>query len=127
MTVYPYLEVIVTALRGLGFHVRDLGLLDSALVRAQTRLYGQDAYPTLSLKAAAIVHSVINNHPMVDGNKRSAWVILNFFLVSNSRHLSATQQEGYEFIMSIAEKRMELEEIADWLEDHMIPLIPKGK
>ena len=126
MILYPLLEVVVVALSGLGFHVRDLGLLDSALVRAQTRLYGQDAYPTLSLKAAAIVHSVINNHPMVDGNKRSAWVILNFFLVKNNRALSATQDEAYSFIISIAENRIELEEIAAWLEDHMIPLIPKG-
>jgi death on curing protein len=121
---YPLLDVVVTTLRGLGFHVRDLGLLDSALVRAKTRLYGQDAYPTLQLKAAAMVHSVINNHPMVDGNKRSAWVILNFFLVLNNRQLRSSQDKAYEFIMSIAEKRIELEEIAAWLEDHMIPLIP---
>lgn len=124
MISYPLLDVVVTTLRGLGFHVRDLGLLDSALVRAQTRLYGQDAYPTLQLKAAAMVHSVINNHPMVDGNKRSAWVILNFFLVLNNRQLRSSQDNAYEFIMSIAEKRIELEEIAAWLEDHMIPLIP---
>jgi death-on-curing protein len=121
---YPLLDVVVTTLRGLGFHVRDLGLLNSALVRAQTRLYGADAYPTLQLKAAAMVHSVINNHPMVDGNKRSAWVILNFFLVLNNRQLRSSQDNAYEFIMSIAEKRIELEEIAAWLEDHMIPLIP---
>ncbi|MFM1957580.1 MAG: hypothetical protein RLZ41_979 [Actinomycetota bacterium] len=124
MISYPLLEVVVTTLNGLGFHVRDLGLLDSALVRAQTRLYGQDAYPTLELKAAAIVHSVINNHPMVDGNNRSAWVILNFFLVLNNRQLRSSQDNAYAFIMSIAEKRMELDEIAAWLEDHMIPLIP---
>lgn len=124
MISYPLLDVVVTTLRGLGFHVRDLGLLDSALVRAKTRLYGQDAYPTLQLKAAAMVHSVINNHPMVDGNKRSAWVILNFFLVLNNRQLRSSQDKAYEFIMSIAEKRIELEEIAAWLEDHMIPLIP---
>ena len=124
MISYPLLDVVVTTLRGLGFHVRDLGLLDSALVRAQTRLYGQDAYPTLQLKAAAMVHSVINNHPMVDGNKRSAWVILNFFLALNNRQLRSSQDKAYEFIMSIAEKRIELEEIAAWLEDHMIPLIP---
>jgi death-on-curing protein len=124
MISYPLLEVVVTTLNGLGFHVRDLGLLDSALVRAQTRLYGQDAYPTLELKAAAIVHSVINNHPMVDGNNRSAWVILNFFLVLNNRQLRSSQDNAYEFIMSIAEKRMELDEIAAWLEDHMVPLIP---
>jgi death-on-curing protein len=126
MISYPLLEVVVSSLKGLGFHVRDLGLLDSAIVRAQTRLYGQDAYPNLSLKAAAIVHSVINNHPMVDGNKRSAWIILNFFLVLNNTQIRANQDSAYEFIMSIAEKRIELEEIAAWLEDHMIPLIPKG-
>lgn len=124
MISYPLLEVVVTTLNGLGFHVRDLGLLDSALVRAQTRLYGQDAYPTLELKAAAIVHSLINNHPMVDGNNRSAWVILNFFLVLNNCQLRSSQDNAYAFIMSIAEKRMELDEIAAWLEDHMIPLIP---
>jgi death-on-curing protein len=124
MISYPLLEVVVTTLNGLGFHVRDLGLLDSALVRAQTRLYGQDAYPTLDLKAAAMVHSIINHHPMVDGNKRSAWVVLNFFLVLNNRQLRSSQDNAYRFIMSIAEKSMQLEDIAAWLEDHMIPLIP---
>ena len=50
--------------------VRDVGLLDSALARPQSSAFGEDAYPTLRLKAAALMHSLVKNHSLMDGNKR---------------------------------------------------------
>jgi len=126
MIRYPNLETVVGALKSLGFHVRDLGLLDSAIARSQTRLFGKDTYPTINLKAAAMVQSLISNHPMIDGNKRSSWVLLNYFLVLNGRAISATQDESFEFIMAIAEKKVELQEIAGWLDDHVVDLTPQS-
>ena len=124
MIQYPLLETGIRAIRTLGFTPRDLGLLDSALKRPQSRLFGEDAYPSLPLKAAALLDSVTNYMCLIDGNKRLAWVLANFFMAANGKEIRTTQEEGYEFIMSIAEKRLELEDIAAWLEDHMIPLIP---
>ena len=63
--------------------VRDLGLLDSACHRPSSTVFGEDAYPTLTLKAAALLHSVTANHPFVDGNKRTAWLATVVFLRDN--------------------------------------------
>ncbi len=63
--------------------VRDLGLLDSACHRASSTVFGEDAYPTLILKAAALLHSLTANHPFVDGNKRTAWLSTIVFLRDN--------------------------------------------
>lgn len=63
--------------------VRDLGLLDSACHRPSSTVFGEDAYPTLTLKAAALLHSLTANHPFVDGNKRTAWLATVVFLRYN--------------------------------------------
>ncbi len=63
--------------------VRDLGLLDSACHRPSSTVFGEDAYPTLTLKAAALLHSLTANHPFVDGNKRTAWLATVVFLRDN--------------------------------------------
>lgn len=56
-----------------GFHIRDIGLLASALARPATTVTGTEAYPQLALKAAALLESVARFHPLIDGNKRTAW------------------------------------------------------
>ena len=61
----------------LGFHVRDAGLLSSAIARPRTTVFGEDAYPDLATKAAALFESLVRNHPLLDGNKRLA-VVLTF-------------------------------------------------
>jgi death-on-curing protein len=63
--------------------VRDLGLLDSACHRPSSTVFGEDAYPTLTLKAAALLHSLTANHPFVDGNERTAWLATVVFLRDN--------------------------------------------
>ena len=63
--------------------VRDYGLLESALARPQTTVFGADAYPDLPTKAAALLHSLARNHALVDGNKRLAWLATYVFLDIN--------------------------------------------
>ena len=102
MTRYLNLESFVVELEAIGFHVRDLGLVHSALERPATTLMGQDAYQTIDAKAAAMTESLARNHPFMDGNKRSAWIALNHFLVINGYLIWATQDEAFEYIQGVA-------------------------
>jgi death on curing protein len=63
--------------------VRDYGLLESAAARPQTFVFGFEAYPDVWTKAAALAHSIIRNHPLLDGNKRLGWVAMRVFLELN--------------------------------------------
>lgn len=118
MTRYLDLESFVNQLQRIGFRVRDLGLLDSALSRPRASLFGQDAYPSIYLKAAALMESIILNHPMIDGNKRSSWFGLNAFLLLNGLVIEADQVEAYEFVPGIATKKIDIESSANWIEKH---------
>lgn len=119
MTEFVDLEIFVTQLKRVGFHIRDLGLLESALVRPQTSLFGEDAYPTLELKAAVMVESIILNHPMVDGNKRSSWLALNLFVELNDFEIIATQDEVFDYVLDVANKRIGSEKSAEWIKNHL--------
>lgn len=97
-------DLLIIADRAIGGEVavRDYGLLASALARPQTTVFGQDAYPTLHAKAAALLHSLACNHPLVDGNKRLAWLATYVFLDINSHPLVTTDDAVVEFVLSIA-------------------------
>lgn len=97
--------------------VRDLGLFESALLRPQTSLYGQDAYPDLFEKAASLLHSVVANHPFVDGNKRAGWLLTYVFLAKNGVDLDpADDDEAYDLVIAVASGKLtEVDEIADVL------------
>lgn len=83
--------------------VRDYGLLDSAAARPRTHLFGQDAYPDIWTKAAALMHSLICNHPLLDGNKRLGWVAMRTFLELNGiPPLRADVDEAERFVLEIA-------------------------
>lgn len=92
--------------------VRDVGLLDSAAVRARSTVFGQDAYPTLELKAAAMLHSICSNHALIDGNKRLAWLACQVLLDLNGHESSLTQDEAFDLTMSVAEGESDLKRIA---------------
>ena len=119
MTVYLDPEVLLSQLNRVGFMVRDPGLLLSALARPQTSLFGADAYPTLPLKTAALMDSLVNNHPMMDGNKRSSWFAANLFLELNGFELTAETDDAFAFILRIATNEASLADTADWLSSHM--------
>lgn len=85
-----------------GLVVRDHGLLEAALARPQTVLYGQETYGSLEEKAAAMVHSLVKNHALVDGNKRLALSGLVAFLGMNGRRLTLSNDEAYDLIVDVA-------------------------
>jgi death-on-curing protein len=91
--------------------VRDHGLLESAALRPSTTVMGEDAYPTLTAKAAALLHSVVRNHPLVDGNKRLALAAVFTFLGVNGWRLTLSQDEAFELVMAVASG--ELDDVAE--------------
>jgi death-on-curing protein len=102
-TEYLSLEDLLDLVNALGLGpVRDLGLLDSACHRPQATLFGQPAYPTLAAKAAALMHSLACNHPLVDGNKRLALLATVVFLRINGYNLDLTDDEAFDLTMSVA-------------------------
>ena len=98
--------------------IRNEGLLRSALARPQTTFGGQDLYPTLFEKAAALAESLVRNHPFVDGTKRVALACLHTMLRTNGFRLACSQEARVELILSIAERRRTAQETAEWLAKH---------
>lgn len=95
--------------------VRDMGLLESALMRPQTGYY-----KSLSLEAAALLQSLTQNHAFIDGNKRVAFATSAIFLRMNGYRLIVNPDNGESFIIErVIKQRAEIEEIASWLEKHM--------
>jgi death-on-curing protein len=82
--------------------VRDLGLLDSAAHRPMASAFGRDAYPDLVTKAAALLDSLVRNHPFIDGNKRSGWVATVTFCELNGLTLAPPEDAAYELVMAVA-------------------------
>jgi len=82
--------------------VRDLGLLDAAVNRPRASVLGHDAYPDLLTKAAALLHSLARNHPLVDGNKRLAWLATYVFLAKNEVVLDPEDDAAYELVVAVA-------------------------
>jgi death-on-curing protein len=82
--------------------VRDVGLLEAAVHRPRASVLGQGAYPDLLTKAAALLHSLASNHPLVDGNKRLAWLATYVFLAKNGTKIDPDDDEAYELVMAIA-------------------------
>lgn len=95
--------------------VRDLGLLDSAVVRPRSSAYGDDAYPTLELKAAALLHSIVMNHALVDGNKRLGWLATTVFLDVNGVHVEFDDDEAFQLVVATAGGTLEVDDIASRL------------
>jgi len=91
--------------------VRDLGLLDSACHRPQASFFGQEAYPTLTGKAAALMHSLASNHALVDGNKRLALLATVVFLRINGYDLDLTEDEAFDLTMSVATGQLDADGI----------------
>lgn len=92
--------------------VRDVGLLESAAARPRSSLWGGDAYPTLGSKAAALLDSLVNNHPLVDGNKRLGWLTTVVFLDLNGWWVEAPDDDAYNFVIAVASGRADLDEAA---------------
>jgi death on curing protein len=93
--------------------VRDIGLLESALGRPRATVFGSDAYPSLHLKAAALLHSLARNHALVDGNKRLAWAATAVFLGISGHRVVTGQDDVFDLVMAVASGTLDdLEKIA---------------
>lgn len=92
--------------------VRDVGLLDSALARPRSSAFGEDAYPTITLKSAALLHSIANNHALVDGNKRLAWLATVIFLDLNGFSPDLSDDEAFDLVWEIAGTALDVDAIA---------------
>ncbi len=103
---------------GGSFGIRDMGLIESALARPKASFGGQDLYPGVLDKAAALFHSLIFNHAFTDGNKRTALTVTARFLSLNGYELKASQEEIVEFPLWVDNTHPDIEEIAKWLREH---------
>jgi death-on-curing protein len=101
--------------------VRDLGGLESALAQPRMTFGGQDLYPSLAEKAAAMGHSLVCNHPFVDGNKRVGHLAMETFLVLNGWELAAGVDEQEQIMLQLAAGTLKREEFAAWVRSHLQP------
>jgi death on curing protein len=100
--------------------VRDLGLIDSAVARPHAAFAGVDAYPSLHLKAAALLESLAGNHALVDGNKRTAFASLLFFYDLNDMRLTLSHDDAFDLVIGVVTHEVDIERAAKILQDHAV-------
>lgn len=114
---YLTLEDLIGLVRRLGVGpVRDIGLLDAAVARPRSSVFGADAYPSFCLKAAALLHSLVRNHALADGNKRLGWLATVVFLDLNGHPVSLDHDTAFDLAIAVAEGRLDVEGIAERLD-----------
>ncbi len=101
--------------------LRDLGLLQSAVNRPQATFDGKDLYLDIFQKAAALMESLVNNHPFIDGNKRTGITSAALFIQINGFYLTASNREVESFTYSVASGQHSFEQIANWLQKYSKP------
>lgn len=107
------LMVLAQLLLGDPAPIRDIGLLESASARPRASAFGADAYPDLWTKAAALLHSIVKNHALKDGNKRLSWLATAVFLDLNGIDIAvASNDDIYEFVLGVAAENRSVSEIA---------------
>ena len=106
MTEYLDLDDLLAAAEaaiGGPVEVRDIGLLDAAAGRPRATVYGSDAYQDLDSKAAALLHSIVTGHPLVDGNKRLGWVAVRLFYLLNDTTIRPAEDDAYDLVVAVAD------------------------
>ncbi len=94
--------------------IREQALLEAAVARPAASVFGEDAYPTLSDKVAALVHSITRNHPFTDGNKRTATIAAIFMFEVNGRRVAWQPEEALAMIVGVAEGKRDVNSLAQW-------------
>lgn len=98
--------------------IRDVGLVESSIYRAQQTYGGEDLYKTIWDKAAALAHSISENQPFLDGNKRTAALSMMVFLDINGYELDVEKMSVYQTMIKVANREFSREQLAGWLEKH---------
>jgi death-on-curing protein len=99
--------------------IRDLGALESAIAQPYMTFGGNELYPSLAEKAAALGFSLIQNHPFTDGNKRTGHAVMESFLGLNDYEINANTDEQVEIILSLASGKLNRNEFTEWLSKHI--------
>jgi death on curing protein len=115
-----FIHARMIATTGGSHGVRDIGLLASAVARPQATFGGEELYPDLFTKAAALMASLIQNHPFVDGNKRTGITAAGLFLRRNGWRLQTSNEELERFTLRVATERVPIEEIREWLQQYAL-------
>jgi death-on-curing protein len=97
------------------FRIGDLGSLESAATRPQTTVFGKDAYPSFTEKAAALMHSIARNHALIDGNKRLAWSATRTFCLINGYDINFDVDDAERIVVGVASGEYDAPAIAEML------------
>jgi death on curing protein len=100
--------------------VRDNAGLESAINRPYQTFDGKELYPDPVDKAAAIFESIISNHPFIDGNKRTAYILMRLLLKEGTLDIVATEEEKFEFVIQCAQGTKTFHEIKDWIKSRLV-------
>jgi death-on-curing protein len=125
VTVYLSVEQVLAFHKALvrsfggGIGLRDRGALESATARPAMTFGGEDLYPDLAAKAGALMHSLVLNHPFVDGNKRIGVAAAEYFLAVNGHDLLATDDELESVTLAVARGEVEAEALAIWFRQRL--------
>jgi death on curing protein len=114
------LHSLVIAQSGGSSGLRDRGALESAVAQPEASFGGEDLYPGLASKAAALGHSLIQNHPFVDGNKRVGHAAMEVFLLLNGHQIDASVDDQEHIIIDIASGKVSRIELGEWLRKHLV-------
>lgn len=101
------------------FAIRDRGLLASAAGRPRSTVFGEEAYPTFSGKAGALMHSLARNHALIDGNERLAWSATRVFCLLNGHDLDLTVDAAEALVVSVARGDLDAPEITAVITEHL--------
>jgi death on curing protein len=112
---------IVTASGGAD-GLRDVGGLEAAHERPFSGFGDYEFYPTPEQKAAALIESIVKNHPFIDGNKRTGYVLMRLLLNVYKKDIEITEDEKYDFVIKVAEGKWDYDEILSWLQKHVVEL-----
>ncbi len=83
--------------------IRDIGILEAAIARTRASVFGEDAYPDLHAKGAALLHSIVTGHALVDGNKRLGWVALRLFYRLNDADIRVSADDAFDLVKTVAD------------------------
>ena len=124
LTIFQVLEIYRNIIfqSGGAFGLRDAAALESSIAQPHMTFEGKDLYPSLHEKAAALAHSIINNHPFIDGNKRVAHAAMEVFLIMNGNELNADIDEQEEIFIKLASGKFHLKELSKWIKNWMIEI-----
>ncbi len=101
--------------------IRDVGLLESALAQPQATFSGEWLHVTIHEQAAAYLYHLAMNHPFLDGNKRTAFAVMDAFLRLNGYRLSLSNDDAYQLVLTVVQKSVSKEELSDHLKQTVVP------